>query len=83
MFVKRCAYTQNGKAYEQWWIVKSYRENKKVKHKYLLNISGLTHIQRENIKKALRNPNCRAIMECELTENDCKNCKNNKNNKNM
>lgn len=83
MFVKRCAYVHNGKTHEQWWIVKSYRENKRVKHKYLLNISELTPIQRENIKKVLRNPNCYAIMEGELTENDRKKCNNNKNNKNQ
>jgi len=63
--------------------MKSYGENKKIKHKYLLNMSGPIPIHRENIKKAMKNPNCCAIMECELTDKKCKNCNNNKNNKNI
>ncbi|MFQ6052542.1 MAG: IS1634 family transposase [Methanosarcinales archaeon] len=61
MWVKRCARVYKGKVSEGWWLVKSYREDGKVKHKYIENISHLSVRQRDGLKKILKNPKAIAI----------------------
>ena len=57
MFIKRCLSKFRDKEYETFWIVESYRtESGKTKHKYLLNVTKLLPLQRENLKKVLNNP---------------------------
>jgi len=74
MFVIRNVSKQKVKAgvkeYEKWWIVKSYRvEGQKYpKHEYLLDITDLPEVQRENLRKVLKNPKSNVIMEDEIKE---------------
>ena len=63
MFIKRCARRYKGKIYESWWAVESYRENGKVKHKYVANITRYSPFQRERIIKILNNPDSFVIEE--------------------
>ena len=53
MYVKKCFRKYKNKSYETWWLVKSYREKGKVKHKYLCNISSLPLEKIEKIQKIL------------------------------
>ena len=67
MFIKRCLAKFKDKEYETFWIVESYRDNnKKIKHKYLLNVTSFTPKQRENLKKVLKNPD--ALVYEDLNE---------------
>lgn len=58
------------KTREEWWIMRSYREknSKYPKHEYLLNITDLSEVQRENLRKVLKNPESVIIMEGEIKE---------------
>lgn len=58
------------KKYEKWWIMRSYRskDQKHPKHEYLLDITNLPEVQRENLRKVLKNPKSAIIME-----DECKN----------
>ncbi len=72
MFVTRTISTHKGKTgikkYEKWWIMRSYRskDQKHPKHEYLLDITDLQDVQRENLRKVLKNPESAIIMEDDL-----------------
>lgn len=48
MYVKKCTRTYKKKEYIFYWLVESYRENHKVKTRYLCDISK---VQKEKILK--------------------------------
>lgn len=75
MFIARTVSKKKGKGGKEyvsikWWIMKSYRikGQKYPKHEYLLDITDLSEVQRENLRKVLKNPKSAAIMEDELKE---------------
>jgi len=39
MFLKRCVRIYNGKTYQSWWIVEARREKRRIKHRYLMNVT--------------------------------------------
>ncbi len=57
MFVKRCARVYKGRVYESFWLVEAYREDGKIKHKYIANIDKLSPDTRRKLREVLRNPN--------------------------
>ena len=62
MFIKRCARVYKGKVYESFWLVESYRENNKIKCRYLLNITKLPPSCRENLAIILNPKNTSAYV---------------------
>jgi transposase len=63
MFLKRSARRYKGKVYESWHLVEAYRDGKKVRHRYLLNVSSLSSSQRGALKKVLENPDCLVVED--------------------
>ena len=55
MFVDSCTYTANGKTYTRHLLRESFRENGKVQHRTLANLSSASDEEIQAIKLALRN----------------------------
>ncbi|WP_066190602.1 IS1634 family transposase [Gracilibacillus timonensis] len=54
MFLKKSTTTINGKKYNHYKIVESFREDNKVKHRILFNVGRLTDEQAEQLKLAIQ-----------------------------
>lgn len=54
MFLKKSSTTINGKKYNHYKIVESYREGNKIKHRILFNVGKLTDEQAEQLKLAIQ-----------------------------
>ena len=54
MFVDSCTYTVHGKQYTRHLLRESYRENGKVAHRTLANLSRCSHEEIQAIKLALK-----------------------------
>jgi len=65
MFLKRCARIRKGKIYQSWWIVEARREKEKIKHRYMMNVTRFTPVQRKRIVKLLRSPDAQLIEDME------------------
>jgi len=65
MFLKRCARIHKEKTYQSWWIVEALREKKKTKHRYIMNVTRFTPLQRKRIVKLLRSPDAQLIGDME------------------
>jgi len=63
MFLKRCARLHKGKTYQSWWVVEARREKGKTKHRYIMNVSRFTPVQRKRIVKLLRSPDAQIIED--------------------
>ncbi len=53
VFLKRSTTTIKGKTYEHYMIAESYRENKKIRHRILVNLGPLTEERAARIRLAL------------------------------
>jgi len=65
MFLKRCARIHKGKTYQSWWIVEARREKRMSKHRYIMNVTRFTPLQRKRIVKLLRSPDAQLIEDME------------------
>ena len=68
-FIKRSISKQGNKIYKSIFLVESYKENGKTKHKYLLNLSKWDENAIKELDKVIHGENISKIVkECKITE---------------
>ena len=74
MYIDDCKYNRNGKKYRRVLLRQGYRENGKVKHRTIANISHCSDIEIESMKIALKDKKELPFLK-QLMTATCKNGK--------